>query len=155
MFVACTWETGCMVWSFYAMETKSRRKPDKSSSEVLKNKRELDRSKKRDQPIRKVLQVFRHPSTWREWDRFCLGWRVRRSYRMHFRQYNSRMWCSSHREEFFVLQWWDLEPEETLMTHWGLWMFEIKQTSLSNDRILHSGSLDKHLSRVNAHLVFG
>lgn len=27
----------------------------KSSSEALKNKRELDRSKKRDQPIRKVL----------------------------------------------------------------------------------------------------
>lgn len=68
------------------MEKKQKRKPDTNQvQKYQKNKRELDRSKKRDQPIRGVLQVSRHSSTCRE---IILS---------------EGMQCSAHREEFCVI----------------------------------------------------
>lgn len=113
------------------MEKKQKRKPDTNQvQKYQKNKRELDRSKKRDQPIRGVLQVSRHSSTCRERDNS---------------ERRDAVLCSQR--GILCHSWGDLELEETLtfIEVCG----DLKHKSLLSDRTLHSASLDKHPSRVS------
>ncbi len=139
------WNRMCVRKLFYHGEKAEEEARHKSSTEVSKNKRELDRSKKRVQPIRGVLQVFRHSSTCRERDRFCLGWRVRRSCRQYNSERRDAVLCSQRGIQCH--SWGDLELEETLtfIEVCG----DLKHKSLLSDRTLHSASLDKHPSRVS------